>query len=400
VRDGRREYSVFSYDPEWLERREAFQISPDLPLQIGHVTRRAPTDADSPFPFGIADTEPDAWGKRVINRAHAKRRRNDPGLKTLTPFDYLAAVDDFSRVGALRLRDEAGQFLGSGDRFRTPPLIELDKVYESTRAVERGTETEADLVYLQGKATSLGGLRPKSTVVDEDGQLAIGKFPSIGDTRSIVRGEVLALKLMERAKLVPASARVVNMDDTPVAVITRFDRTPDGARIHYLSAGSLLLARRDEDRTYAEVVDVLRRISAEPTADVRLLWRRLVFNHLITNTDDHLWNLGVLYAGGGRWRLAPAFDVNPFPDRRRESKTWLSENAGPITSLDQLIKGAGYFGIDQGEAERLSGEIAHAIAGWRDLATSRHVGLNERELADFELAFEHSDAEKGRALAR
>jgi serine/threonine-protein kinase HipA len=321
-------------------------------------------------------------------------------LKTLTPFDYLAAVDDFSRVGALRLRDEAGQFLGSGDRFRTPPLIELDKVYESTRAVERGTETEADLVYLQGKATSLGGLRPKSTVVDEDGQLAIGKFPSIGDTRSIVRGEVLALKLMERAKLVPASARVVNMDDTPVAVITRFDRTPDGARIHYLSAGSLLLARRDEDRTYAEVVDVLRRISAEPTADVRLLWRRLVFNHLITNTDDHLWNLGVLYAGGGRWRLAPAFDVNPFPDRRRESKTWLSENAGPITSLDQLIKGAGYFGIDQGEAERLSGEIAHAIAGWRDLATSRDVGLNERELADFELAFEHSDAEKGRALAR
>lgn len=400
VREGRREYSAFSYDAGWLERRDTFQISPDLPLQIGHITRRAPTDADSPFPFGIADTEPDSWGKRVINRAHAKRRRNDPALRALTRFDYLAAVDDFSRVGALRLREENGRFLGSGEAFRTPQLVELAKVYDSTRAVERGTESEADLAYLQGKATSLGGLRPKSTVFEEDGQLAIGKFPSVGDSRAIVRGEVLALKLMERAQLVPASSRIVTIDDTPVAIIRRFDRTPDGARIHYLSAGSLLLARRDEDRTYAEVVDVLRRISAEPTVDVQLLWRRLVFNHLITNVDDHLWNLGVLYAGTGQWRLAPAFDVNPFPDRQRESKTWLSEETGPVTSLDQLIEGADYFGMDQREAERQAADIAHSIAGWRELAVSRQVGLAERELADFELAFEHPDAHKARALAR
>jgi serine/threonine-protein kinase HipA len=132
------------------------------------------------------------WGRRVIQRAHAKRRQHDRSLGPLTRFDILAAVDDFSRVGALRLRDVDGQFLRSDAAFRTPQLIELDKIYASTRAVEQGTETEADLTFLLGKATSLGGLRPKCTVLDADGTLALGKFPSISDTRPIVRGEVLA----------------------------------------------------------------------------------------------------------------------------------------------------------------------------------------------------------------
>src|SRR6185312_15844673 len=163
-----------------------------------------------------------------------------------------------------------------GMAFRTPPLVELERVYGSTRAVEQGNETEADLAYLQGKATSLGGLRPKSTVIEEDGRLAIGKFPSIADARSVVRGEVLALTLMKHAKLFPAEARIVLVDRAPVAVIRRFDRTADGARIHYLSGGSLLLARRDEDRAYTEIADALRRISAEPNEDLKLLGRRLV----------------------------------------------------------------------------------------------------------------------------
>lgn len=397
VRDGRREYSAFAYDAAWLGRREAFELSPDLPLQSGHVMRRAPSDADSPFPFALADTEPDAWGRRVINRAYSRRRQSNPSLEQLTRFDYLAAVDDFSRVGAIRLRGATGAFLSSGTAFRTPPLVELDRVYGSTRAVEQGNETDADLAYLQGKATSLGGLRPKSTVIAEDGRLAIGKFPSIADARSVVRGEVLALELMKRAKLFPAEARIVPVDGTPVAVIRRFDRTADGARIHYLSGGSLLLARRDEDRAYTEIADALRRISADPNEDLKLLWRRLVFNHLITNVDDHLWNIGVLYAGDGRWRLAPAFDVNPFPDRQRESKTWLSEETGPITSLEQLFKGASHFGIQRQDAEQFAAEIAHATAGWKETALSSAVGLTERELKDFQSAFEHPDVEKALA---
>jgi serine/threonine-protein kinase HipA len=388
VRDGRREYSAFAYGRSWLTHAERFEISPDLPLREGHFTRRAPSGEDSPFPLALADTEPDAWGKHVIQRAHAKLRQHDSSLSALTRFDLLTAVDDFSRIGALRLRDAKGRFLRSDSEFRTPQFVELEKIYVATRAVEQGTESEAQLRFLQGKGTSLGGLRPKCTVLDTDGALALGKFPSVSDTRSVVRGEVLALKLAALAKLDVAQARVAAVDRTPVAIIRRFDRTTQGARIAYLSGGSLLQAHRDEDRAYTELADVLRQLSARPSQDVRELWRRLLFNFLINNVDDHLWNVGVLYAGNGQWRLAPAFDVNPFPDRARESKTWLSEDTGPITSLEQLIRGSTYFGLQPNEAQEEAGAMAAAVANWREIATSKEVGLADAELEVFSPAFQ------------
>lgn len=391
IRDGRREYSAFAYSRSWLARAERFEISPDLPLREGYFTRRAPSGEDSPFPLALADTEPDTWGKRVIQRAHAKRRQREPSLGALTRFDLLTAVDDFSRIGALRLRDSKGQFLRSDTEFRTPQFIELEKIYVATRAVEQGTETEADLRFLQGKGTSLGGLRPKCTVLDTDGALALGKFPSIGDTRSVVRGEVLALKLAALAKLDVAQARVEAIDGTPVAIIRRFDRTAEGARVAYLSGGSLLQARRDEDRAYTELADALRRVSARPSEDVRELWRRLLFNFLINNVDDHLWNVGVLYAGNGQWRLAPAFDINPFPDRVRESKTWLSEDTGPITSLEQLVHGSTYFGLQPDEAQEEASAMATIVANWREIATSKEVGLADAELPVFAPAFQQRE---------
>jgi serine/threonine-protein kinase HipA len=395
VRDGRREYSAFSYDSSWLEYDERFEISPDLPLRDGHFTRRATTEDESPFPYALADTEPDAWGKRIIQRAHAKRRQHDKSLEPLTRFDILTAVDDFSRIGALRLRDADGQYLRSGAQYRTPQLIDLQSIYAATRALEQGTETESDLAFLQGKATSLGGLRPKCTIVDSDGALALGKFPSISDTRSVVRGEVLALKLARLVKLNVADARIEMIDHTPVAIIRRFDRTAD-ARIAYLSGGSLLQAKRSEDGAYADIVDVLRRVSIRPTEDVRELWRRLLFNTLITNVDDHLWNIGVLYAGEGQWRLAPAFDLNPFPDRVRESKTWLSQDTGPITSVRQLIEASADFGLQPDEARDEAAAMAKRLGTWRDMATSKEVGMKSAELEDFVPAFEHSEAQVAR----
>jgi serine/threonine-protein kinase HipA len=400
VRDGRREYSGFSYGQEWLRSPKHFEISPDLPLREDFFTRRAPSDADSPFPFAFADTAPDTWGQRIIQRAHAKRRAADPALAPLTAFDYLASVDDFSRIGALRLMDAKGRFLGPSDRDRTPQLIELGKVASSIRKVEKGTDEAADLEYLQGKATSLGGLRPKCSLIDENGALAIGKFPSVKDERSIVRAEVLALRLVAHAGSVPAAARATTIDKVDIAVIQRFDRVTEGTRIPYISGGSLLQARRDEDRAYTELADAIRRISAAPADDLRELWRRLVINLLITNVDDHLWNVGFLYAGDGKWRLAPAFDVNPFPDKDRESKTWLSEASGPITSLEQLLSEAPYFGFTRTEAENTAGGIAIKLADWRKLGTSREIGLSEEDLNQLTPAFEHTDAQAARALAR
>ena len=181
-------------------------------------------------------------------------------------------------------------------------------------------------------------------------------------------------------------------------VVRRFDRDGEGARIPYLSGGTLLQCRRDEDRAYTELADAIRRIGAAPADDLRELWRRLVINFLITNVDDHLWNVGFLYAGDGKWRLAPAFDVNPFPDRARESKTWLSEASGPITSLEQLLSEAPYFGLTRAEAEELLGTVALKLAQWREIAGARDVGLTDADIAQFAPAFEHDDARAARAL--
>jgi len=400
VKDGAREYSAFAYDNTWLNDPARFEVSPDLALIKGHQSRRAPSRDDSCFHLALADTEPDAWGRRVIARSHAKARQTNPRLKALNALDYLSAVDDFSRMGALRLQHDSGSFLktvAEGKR-RTPPLVDLQRLYEASRAVEGGHETAEDLKYLQGKGTSLGGMRPKCTVLDVDGSLALGKFPSLMDARQVTRAEVLALRLAQRAGIDAALARVELVDGTPVAVIRRFDRTADHARIPYLSAASMLQASRNEDRSYTEIADIIRAKCANPSADAQQLWRRLVFNLLITNVDDHLQNLGFLYVGQGQWRLAPHFDVNPFPDKDRESKTWLSEATGPITSLDMLMAQARYFSLPPTDALHVLAQVVAAVSDWRAVALSPAVGLVARELDDFSPAFEHSQIDAARGL--
>lgn len=400
MKDGPREFSQFAYDERWLASPEAFDISPDLQRVLGHQLRRAPGRDDSLFFLALGDTEPDAWGRRVIARAHAKVRRADPSLGALTELDYLCAVDDFSRVGALRLRDGKGTYLKTVARGRrsTPPLVELDRMLAASRAVEQGTETAEDLEYLQGKGTSLGGMRPKCTVLDEDGTLALGKFPSVADERSVTRGEVLALRLARRAGIDAASARIVPVRGSPVAVVRRFDRDAEGGRIPYMSGATLLQASCDDERAYTEIVDALRGASGAFAEDVRQLWRRLVFNLLITNVDDHLQNIGFLYAGSNRWRLSPAFDLNPFPDKDRESKTWLSEATGPVTSLEQLLEQAPRFAFPGEEARAVAHEVGVAVASWRAVAQGPDVGLAAGELDDFAPAFEHEDLRAALAL--
>jgi serine/threonine-protein kinase HipA len=398
TRQGQREHSAFAYADSWLKNPERFQVSPDLPLVAGHQVRRAPTKTDSVFHFALADTAPDAWGRRVMARAHAKRRQQDPTLGALTEMDYLCAVDDFSRVGALRLQDRQGSYLQTVEEGRraTPPLLELERMYHATRAVETSQETTQDLRYLQGKGTSLGGMRPKCTVLDADGRLAIGKFPSVGDGRSVTRAEVLALRLAQAAGITAAPAHTVVLGDVPVAVIQRFDRTAEHGRIPYLSAASMLQASREEDHAYTEVADAIRAHSPQPTQDVQQLWRRLVFNLLITNVDDHLQNMGFLHQGQGFWSLAPAFDLNPFPDKDRESKTWLSPDQGPITSVGMLLQAAPYFSLTPAAALAVLAEVVDAVGNWRTQARHPAVGLSATELADFANAFEHEALQAAR----
>jgi serine/threonine-protein kinase HipA len=402
VKDGAREYSVFAYSQDWLRHPAHFAVSPDLALVPGHQVRKPPTKDDTRFFLALADTEPDAWGRRVIARARAKERKKDPSLKALTELDYLCAVDDFSRIGALRLRNDKGEFLRTVEQGMraTAPLLELEHIFQASRAVERSQESAQDLRYLLGKGTSLGGMRPKCTVLDDDGTLALGKFPSVKDERSITRGEVLALRLARQAGIETSNARIVMVKGTPIAVINRFDRTIDHGRIAYMSAASLLQAGRNEEHAYTEVVDAMKTVCLAVKTDAQQLWRRLVFNHLITNVDDHLQNMGFLYVGNGLWRLAPAFDLNPFPDKDRESKTWLSEDTGPVTAIETLLEKAAYFHLGKPEALALLGEVYGVVAQWRSLAMSTEVGLTAKEVEEFAPAFEHSEMDKVKTLCR
>ena len=391
---GRRENAAFTYTSEWLANQERFAIDPTLPLVSGfqfHARR----GEGSLFHGAIADTEPDGWGRRVILRDHARRREaarsqhHAARMDVLGELDFLLAVDDESRVGALRFRDEEGLFQGaSGDGGRrTPPLLELRQLLASSQAVETSTDTAWDLAYLRGRATSLGGLRPKCSLRDTDGHLAIGKFPSVADQRSVTKGEVLALRLATHAGIHAAEARVVMSEELPVALIRRFDRLADGTRIPYVSAATLLGAERDTfaEHTYTEIVDALRVYGCDAQRDIEELFRRIAFSILINNVDDHLRNHGFLHVGHGQWRLAPAFDLNPFPDRVPELKTWISHRSGPASSLAALHSEAPYFRITPTHSEAIIGEVTAAVAAWRQQGAL--IGMTVVELDAFADAF-------------
>lgn len=179
VRQGRREHCTFAYEPSWLESPARFNVSADLQLMPGYQPHKARSLNDSVFHGAIADTAPDAWGRRVIARAHAKRRKTDAQLPALTELDYLLAVDDFSRVGALRLRDADGDWHQTTPEGRrsTPPLIELQRIYQASRAVERGQETAEDLRYLQGKAPRSAACGPSAPWWTKTAGSPSGSFP-------------------------------------------------------------------------------------------------------------------------------------------------------------------------------------------------------------------------------
>jgi serine/threonine-protein kinase HipA len=271
--------------------------------------------------------------------------------------------------------------------LRTPPLLELGQLLASTRAIELGEETAADLEYLRGRGTSLGGLRPKCTIRDEDGHLAIAKFPSATDERPVTKGEVLALELARRAGIDAARARIVMSDGIAVTLVRRFDRTSDGRRLPYVSAATLLGAERDDptEHTYAEIVDAIRVHGHRAQADIEELFRRVAFGIAINNVDDHLHNHGFLHVVHGQWRLCPAFDVNPFPDRVRELKTWIAEDTGPEASHEALLATAPYFRLSANQASHIIASVEAVVATWRSVGAS--LGMSAAELDAFADAF-------------
>jgi len=387
AQDGNRESCAFAYDDAWLASTDAFELSPSLPLRAGW-RHHSKGKGGSVFFDCIADTEPNGWGKKVILRDGARQRQDgNADRQPLNSLDFLLSVDDFSRLGALRFRDEQGEFVRISTPSGSPPMIELKHLVASSRAVEMGKETERDLAFLRGRGTSLEGMRPKASIVDDSGNLYLAKFPSAEDTRNVVAGEIMALQLASDAKIRVPDFRLVDSGGVPVALIRRFDREA-GKRVMYVSAATLLQADSEGEHTYTEIVDTLRQRSAFAKDDMAELWRRMAFNILIKNVDDHLHNHGFLHYGHGRWALAPAFDLNPFPDKAHVLKTWISEETGESGSIRDAYETARHFGLDKTQAAAILGEVVKAASGWQRVAAS--LGMKRNEIQEFEPAFEHA----------
>ena len=382
-----RESTTFEYDKSWLAHAERFSLEPALKLGPG------PFHAPSAKPlFGaIGDSAPDRWGRVLMRRAERRRaEREGQTPRTVREIDYLLLVDDEARQGALRFAEtEGGPFLADQVAGRIPPLIELPRLLSAAEHVMDNSDSDEDLRLLLAPGSSLGGARPKASVRDRGGHLAIAKFPSRNDEVNTVVWEAVALTLAARAGIPVPEWRLESIAEKPVLLLRRFDRA-GASRVPFLSAMSMLEATDNEPRSYLEFVDVLRQHGAAPRQDMHALWRRIVFSVLISNTDDHLRNHGFLWAGPAGWRLSPAYDLNPVPVdiKPRVLTTTIDLNDG-AASLKLAYDVASYFELTEGDARLIAREVGNSVAAWRTEAQS--LGLSNSEIERMASAFEHTD---------
>jgi len=385
--DERRASVSFEYSMEWLQRDGAFAIDPtSLPLQRGALHGAGLFGA-------IQDCGPDRWGRMLIERAIRKKVLTQ---KPYRDIDYVLALDDVARIGALRFRLNAESPFLAVTSGKLPPLVRLSALLRATDAIHSETETAQDLRFLLGAGSPLGGARPKSAMSLADGRLAMAKFPKPDDTRDIAAGEILALTLAAQAGIQVAEHRLVPAGGHSVAVITRFDR--DGKnRIPFISAATLLGLPQGDPGAYTLLADGIRQFGHDVPSELRELWRRLVFSLLASNYDDHLRNHGFLMREPGRWSLSPAYDINPVPevDRVRMNKTSIAEDQAEPTIAGALDV-APRFGLRTVEARRILGEVFVSVSNWQ--TTGKRLRLKASTLDAYASAFQHPLMEEARQL--
>jgi serine/threonine-protein kinase HipA len=330
---------------------------------------------------------------RRAETARAKAVSEAP--RTLMAADYLLGVNDEARQGALRFSlNPDGPFLTPKDETSIPPLIELPRLLSAAERYLDEDETAEDLKILLAPGSSLGGARPKASVRDKDGHLAIAKFPKKDDEFNIVLWEAVTLSLAEMAGLNVNQWRLEQILDKLVLIIRRFDREAQ-ARIPFLSAMSMLGAKDNEQHSYIEIAYALTQHGSAPNQDMEELWRRIVFTVLVSNTDDHLRNHGFMYERHKGWRLSPAYDINPTPV---EIKARILSTAidfdDPTASIDTALSVIDEFRIKKNRAHEIIKEVSAAVNQWQKIAM--HYGLGKREIDRMATAFEHEDGEKSR----
>jgi serine/threonine-protein kinase HipA len=382
-----RESASFEYDASWLKHPSRFALEPALVLSHG----RHHTAAGRRLFGAIGDSAPDRWGRLLIQREERRKAREaNRQPHTLNEVDYLVAVGDIARQGALRFRDsEGGEFLAAG--VQIPPLVRLSALLNASLHITADGGSDEDLKLLLAPGSSLGGSRPKASVLDNDGTLLVAKFPQHGDPIPTIDWESVALSLAAKAGIPVPVWRMEKVGNRHALLLQRFDRQ-NGRRIPFLSALSMLDAEDNEQRSYLEIADALRQYGAKPDQDCAQLWRRIVFYILISNSDDHLRNHGFLYEPGG-WRLAPAYDLNPVPvDIKPRVLSTTIDEADGTASLDLAYQVAEHFGLKPDAAKTAAKEVGTAVRTWRDTAKAR--GLSANEIERIASAFEHDELKK------
>jgi serine/threonine-protein kinase HipA len=380
-----KEIFSFSYTKDWLKSSFSQILDPELLFYSGSQYA-----GDEKSNFGVfLDSSPDRWGRILMKRREAAIARSEGRIeKTLRESDYFLGVFDGHRMGALRFKEDPdGPFLNNNETLASPPWTSIRELEQISLRLEDEDITDDPeylkwLTMLVNPGSSLGGARPKASVIDDKKNLWIAKFPSKSDIKDIGGWEMVTNELARNAGLNVAVSKIQKFSNKYYTFLTkRFDRTSSGERIHYASAMTML-GYKDGDSfhegvSYLEIVDFLTNNGANIDSDLKELWSRIVFNIFISNTDDHLRNHGFILTEKG-WILSPAFDINPNEDGNGLSlNISLYDNS---LDLELAMDVADYFRVKKDEALLKIENIKSSVKNWRKVANKYQLPKSEQEL--------------------
>lgn len=381
-----KEVFSFQYSDEWLSSRYAQIIDPELHLYKGvHYLSSQKEN------FGVfLDSSPDRWGRLLMRRREAisarieKREEN-----TLFESDYLLGVFDDHRMGGLRFKEEtAGSFLDNNKNFTVPPWATLNELADACRNIEKDDLYDDPdyakwLNMLIAPGASLGGARPKASIKDDEGNLWIAKFPSINDEKNIAAWELVVHKLAKNSGINVSDAIIRKFSNSHHTFLTkRFDRK-QGQRIHFSSAMTMLGYNDGDDFnegvSYLEVAEFIIVNGGNVVNDLNELWKRIVFNIAVSNTDDHLRNHGFILTERG-WILSPAYDINPI-ETGTGLKLNISENDNSL-DFGLAMEVIDYFRLKEKTAQKIIEQISKIVSNWENVAREYEISRSERKLME------------------
>ena len=379
----------FSYDKEWLTKYGDVFLSEDLQNYPGIQYTRPERDIFACF----SDALPDRWGRTLLNRREqiAASEEKRP-LRRLTSFDYLMGIDDESRMGGFRFAETpGGKFINCEASLRVPPLASVRELMHAAHEIEVSEEkhllpSKKWLAQLLHPGTSLGGARPKASVIDEDGRLTVAKFPSRKDEYDVGLWEHFCHVMGRKAGLNVAETGTIPGEDYHILLSKRFDRNDSGKRIHFASALTLLgLTDGDNASTgygYPDIVDFIIQHGSNVEQNLEELYRRVAFYIIVGNSDDHFRNHGFLLTRKG-WELSPAYDINPTLS---DNQSLLINSSTSESNMDILLASAGDYMLSKEKAAIIIAEVKAAMKSWRNEALK--LGLPQRDINMFAPRFD------------